>query len=70
MRHHPVTSSRIASIGYDAGSRTLEIRFHDNSTYQYQNVPERIFSVFLTVVSKGRYYDGVVKGKFPEKKVT
>lgn len=69
MRHHPVTSSRISSIGYDSRSLTLEICFHDKSIYQYQNVPERFFTVFLTVVSKGRFYDGVVKGKFPEKKV-
>lgn len=69
MRHYPVTSSRISAIGYDSRSRTLEICFHDKSIYQYQNVPERIFTVFLSVVSKGRFYDGVVKGKFPEKKV-
>ena len=69
MRHHSVTSSRIASIGYDVRNHTLEICFHDKSIYQYQNVPERVFTVFLTVVSKGRYYDGVVKGKFPERKI-
>ncbi|MDV5356754.1 KTSC domain-containing protein [Enterobacter asburiae] len=69
MRHHPVTSSRIASVGYDPQSRTLEIRFHDKRTYQYQDVPERIFTVFLTVVSKGRFYDGVVKGKYKEKRI-
>ena len=69
MRHHSVKSSRIASIGYDERTNTLEVRFHDKSTLQYHGVPERIFTVFLTVVSKGRYYDGVVKGKFPEKKV-
>ncbi|AHJ73800.1 KTSC domain-containing protein [Kosakonia sacchari] len=69
MQHHAVTSSRIASVGYDQRTRTLEICFHDKSVYQYQGVPERIFSVFLTVVSKGRFYDGVVKGKYPERKV-
>jgi hypothetical protein len=69
MRHHPVKSSRIASIGYDERTNTLEVRFNDKSALQYHGVPERIFTVFLTVVSKGRYYDGVVKGKFPEQKV-
>ncbi len=69
MKHHPVKSSRISSVGYEEKSRILEVRFHDKSTWQYQNVPPRIFTVFLTVVSKGRYYDGVVKGKYPEKKV-
>jgi hypothetical protein len=71
MRHHPVKSSRIASIGYDERTNTLEVRFHDKSALQYHGVPERIFTVFLTVVSKGRYYDGVVKAnsrnrKWPE----
>jgi hypothetical protein len=69
MQHHTVKSSRIASIGYDERTRTLEIRFHDKSTWQYKEVPARIFTVFLTVVSKGRYYDGVVKGKYLAKKV-
>lgn len=69
MNHHPVKSSRIASVGYDESSRTLEIRFHQLSTLQYQQVPARIFRDFLIVVSKGRFYDGVIKGKFPEIKI-
>ncbi|MDU1876963.1 KTSC domain-containing protein [Citrobacter sp.] len=69
MNHHPVKSSRIASVGYDESSHTLEIRFHKLSTLQYQHVPARIFSDFLSVVSKGRFYDGVIKGKFPEIKI-
>lgn len=70
MVHHPVRSSRIASVGYDGHASMLEIRFHDKSAYQYRGVPERIFNLFLTVVSKGRFYDGVIKGKYPEKKIT
>ncbi|MDM2842856.1 KTSC domain-containing protein [Citrobacter sp. Cpo090] len=69
MNHHPVKSSRIASVGYDESSRTLEIRFHQLATLQYQQVPARIFRDFLLVVSKGRFYDGVIKGKFPEIKI-
>lgn len=70
MLHHPVKSSRIASVGYDETSRTLEIRFHHmDAVLQYQKVPARIFHNFLNVVSKGRFYDGVIKGKFPERKL-
>ena len=69
MNHHPVKSSRIASVGYDESSRTLEIRFHQLSTLQYQHVPARIFRDLLSVVSKGRFYDGVIKWKFPEIKI-
>ncbi|MDR9890455.1 KTSC domain-containing protein [Pseudenterobacter timonensis] len=69
MVHHPVRSSRIASIGYDARSAILEIRFLDRTLLQYQPVPARIYNDFLLVVSKGRFYDGVIKGKFKERRI-
>ncbi|EMF0719372.1 KTSC domain-containing protein [Citrobacter freundii] len=69
MNHHPVKSSRIASVGYDESSGTLEVQFHQTGTLQYRHVPARIFRDFLGVVSKGRFYDGVIKGKFPEIKI-
>ncbi|WP_370429979.1 KTSC domain-containing protein [Klebsiella michiganensis] len=68
MHHHPVKSSRIYSIAYDESSGILEIRFRDNKTLQYLGVPPRIFRDFLQVVSKGRFYDGVIKGKFTERR--
>ena len=55
MRHHPVTSSRIASVGYDPQSRTLEIRFHDKRTFQYHEVPERILPFFLPSCRKAAF---------------
>jgi hypothetical protein len=64
MNKHPVKSSRIASIGYDAGVRELEIQFKDGQLWRYRNVPEKTFHTFLTVVSKGRFYDGVIRNKF------
>ncbi|MCV4683671.1 KTSC domain-containing protein, partial [Escherichia coli] len=50
-------------------SATLEIYFYHQPPLQYTGVPPRIFHDFLQVVSKGRYYDGVIKGKFPERKL-
>ncbi len=70
MHHHPVTSSRITSVAYDESSGILEIRFRDNQTLQYIGVPSRIYRNFLQVVSKGRFYDGVIKGKFTERRCT
>ncbi|GKO67068.1 KTSC domain-containing protein [Klebsiella quasipneumoniae] len=68
MHHHPVKSSRIISVAYDDASATLEICFYHQPPLQYTGVPPRIFRDFLEVVSKGRFYDGVIKGKFPERK--
>ncbi|MDR8615975.1 KTSC domain-containing protein [Klebsiella pneumoniae] len=69
MHPHPVKSSRIISVAYDDASATLEIYFYHQPPLQYTGVPPRIFHDFLQVVSKGRYYDGVIKGKFPERKL-
>lgn len=68
MNHQPVESSRITSVAYDESSGILEIRFRDNQTLQYIGVPPRIYRNFLQVVSKGRFYDGVIKGKFTERR--
>ncbi|HCM7670609.1 TPA: KTSC domain-containing protein [Klebsiella quasipneumoniae subsp. similipneumoniae] len=68
MHHHPVKSSRIISVAYDDASATLEICFYHQPPLQYTGVPPRIFRDFLQVVSKSRFYDGVIKGKFPEHK--
>ncbi|QZN97764.1 KTSC domain-containing protein [Symbiopectobacterium purcellii] len=66
MLRHSVTSSRIRAIGYDPDKRILEIAFHNGEIYQYQDVPERIYKKYISeaVVSKGRFFDGVIKGKF------
>ncbi|MCW2479722.1 KTSC domain-containing protein [Candidatus Symbiopectobacterium sp. NZEC135] len=66
MLRHSVTSSRIRAIGYDPDKRILEIAFHNGEIYQYLDVPERIYKKYISdaVVSKGRFFDGVIKGKF------
>ncbi|MBK4716256.1 MULTISPECIES: KTSC domain-containing protein [Tenebrionibacter/Tenebrionicola group] len=69
MIRHPVTSSRIANIGYNPSTTELEVTFREGSIYRYRGVPERLFYTFLTVVSKGRFYDGVIYNKFPEKRI-
>lgn len=63
---HSVTSSRIRAIGYDPDKRILEITFHNGEIYKYQDVPERIYKKYISdaVVSKVRFFDGAIKGKF------
>ena len=40
MNRTPVSSSNLASVGYDPENRILEIEFHGGSIYQYFSVPE------------------------------
>ena len=42
MYRQPVSSSNLASVGYDASSMTLEVGFNNGSVYQYYNVPANV----------------------------
>lgn len=55
MNRIPVTSSNIASIGYDPASLTLEIEFKDGSVYQYFDVPSTVYEEFMRADSKGQF---------------
>lgn len=64
MQRQAMISSKIKFIGYYPLEKILEIGFVNSSTFQYVGVPESIYNSFLTVQSKGRLFDGVIKGKF------
>ncbi|MDE7323914.1 MAG: KTSC domain-containing protein, partial [Lachnospiraceae bacterium] len=49
MNMIPVSSSNIASIGYDGS--TLHIRFNSGSLYAYYNVPESVYSGLMNASS-------------------
>jgi hypothetical protein len=56
-----VSSSNLASVGYDEASGTLEVEFHNGSCYQYSNVPAYVYSGLMSAASHGRYFDAHVK---------
>jgi hypothetical protein len=69
IQRHPVVSSDIASIGYDAARQTLEIEFHATGVYRYFSVPKEIFDSLLTTTSPGKYFLQNIKTKFAWEKV-
>ncbi|KAA8998933.1 KTSC domain-containing protein [Affinibrenneria salicis] len=71
MKRQAVSSSRIRSVGYDPKQHVLEIEFINKGIYQYIGVSERIYGKFISeaVVSKGRFFDGVIKDKFLCRKI-
>ena len=64
MDRHPVTSSDIASIGYDAATQTLEIEFHSTGVYRYFSVPAEIFETIRATSSPGKFFLQNIKGQF------
>jgi ATP-dependent DNA helicase RecG len=60
----PVVSSNIASIGYDAKKKVLEIEFHHGAVYQYFDVPENVYEELMSSPSQGAYFMNEIKEKF------
>lgn len=61
MNRQLVSSSNIASIGYDPDVQTLEIQFHKGGIYQYYNVPVSIYNALMSASSHGTYFDQHIK---------
>jgi len=57
VHRESVASSSIASVGYDAGERTLEIEFHNGRIYQFFGVPPEIAAALRAAPSHGAYFN-------------
>jgi len=69
MNRQAVTSSNIASIGYDADSQTLEIEFLNGGVYQYFDVPQYVHEELMNASSHGQYLAQNIKGVYRYSKV-
>ena len=66
----PVTSSNLASVGYDEDSLTLRVEFLNGTLYDYYNVPKEVFLDLLNATSKGQFFNqNIKKGGYPFSKV-
>lgn len=69
MQRQAVSSSNVASIGYDPTSTLLEVEFHDGNVYQYFDVPQQVFDGLVGAASVGQYLNAHVKGTYRYVKV-
>lgn len=51
MQRYPVSSSRIANVGWS--NNTMEVQFHNGAVYQYHGVSETEYRNFLHSPSLG-----------------
>lgn len=56
MEHISVSSSNIASVGYDTATCTLQIKFHSGGLYEYYDVPCYIYQGLMNAPSHGKYF--------------
>jgi hypothetical protein len=52
----PVNSSNIKAIGYDEGTRTLQIDFYNGSKYHYSPITLDGFTALKEAESLGKYF--------------
>jgi hypothetical protein len=64
MVRHYVVSSSIRSVGFDAGSKVLEIEFCTGGVYQFHGVPDDVYDEFLAAPSIAKYFQHRIKESF------
>lgn len=76
MERLPVNSSQIASIGYDPGTKTLEVEFKSfnkdkpASVYQYDDVEPETHAALTSADSIGKHFGAHIKaGGYKYRKV-
>lgn len=64
MEMVPVSSSNIASIGFDENTHILAVQFTNGRTYRYAGVPNGEFQNLLNATSVGSYFAANIKNIF------
>lgn len=64
MDRQTVSSSNLASVGYEAPSETLEVEFKNGHIYQYYNVPQMMFDALMQAPSVGIFFNANIRNAF------
>lgn len=69
MEMVPVNCNNIKSIGYNENNNLLQIKFNNNSTYEYHNVDLIVFAELLYSKSKSTFAQQYIYDKYTNNKV-
>ena len=64
-----VVSSSIRSVGFDSGSRVLEIEFCTGGVYQFRGVPADVYDELLSAPSIAKYFQHRIKESYDLERV-
>jgi len=64
MNRIPVSSSNVATVGYDSETQTLEIEFNNGGVYQYFDVSQDIYEALISADSVGKFLNANIKGYY------
>ena len=69
MERQRVSSSNVASIGYDPESSTLEVEFLNGSIYQYLNVPSGVYNALAGASSHGSFLNREIRDRYATREI-
>ena len=69
MDRTPVTSSNVASVGYDINAQLLEVEFNNGAIYRYEKVPPQVHSDLMHAESIGKALNATIKPHYAYSKV-
>ncbi len=69
MERKKLNSSQIRSVGYDAGSQTLEVEFSSGSIIQYSRVSAELHRRFLAAPSPGSWFRDNIEESFTGRRI-
>lgn len=64
VKRHRLSSSVIASVGYDGGTAMLEVEFRSGAVYQYLDVDPDDADDLLEAESPGAYLNEWIKPRY------
>jgi len=69
LERQAVSSSNLASVGYNPDSETLEIEFKSTGVYEYYNVPLFMYERLMQAGSIGTFFNAEIKNSYACSKV-
>jgi hypothetical protein len=69
VKRQALDSSVLASAGYDAERRILELEFVDGDVYRYWIVPAHVWRELLEAESAGHYFATEIRDRYPTEKL-
>lgn len=69
MKRESVSSSNLASIGYDYENEILEIEFNHGGVYQYSGVPATEYEALMNTDSHGKYFSANIRNDYEYQKL-
>ena len=69
MNRTTIASPGIEQLGYEEGSEILEIKFVSGTTYEFYNVPLRLFDQLMKSPRKELFYETNILVRFPYKRI-